>query len=122
MCLLLALALGSTVGVVPAVVGDRYARLNHGYAGDGTCSELAGEGRQPRECRLGSEDAQNSAAVASFVSNTLTFTTSSLMGSISDEKGRRGLILLGIGLSALAPLNLVLLQLFGSMNPFLYYA
>ena len=33
-----------------------------------------------------------------------------------------GLILLGIGLSLLAPLNLVLLQLFDSMDPFMYYA
>lgn len=33
-----------------------------------------------------------------------------------------GLILLGIGLSLLAPLNLVLLQLFDSMDPVIYYA
>ena len=39
---------------------------------------------------MGSSDAQNASAAASFVSNGLTFVTSSLMGSISDEKGRRG--------------------------------
>ncbi len=33
-----------------------------------------------------------------------------------------GIMLLGIGLSLLAPLNLVLMQLFESMDPFLYYA
>ncbi len=88
LCILLALALGSTIGVVPAVVGDRYARLRHGYGG-APCMELAGEDRPP-ECLLGNEDAQNAAAMGSFVSNTLTFATSSLMGSISDEKGRRG--------------------------------
>jgi DHA1 family tetracycline resistance protein-like MFS transporter len=33
-----------------------------------------------------------------------------------------GLILLGIGLSVLAPLNLVLLQMYKSMDPFMYYA
>jgi len=120
LCLIIALALGSTIGVVPAVVEDRYARLHHGYSGE-PCLELAKEDR-PHECLLGNEDAQNSAALASFVSNTLTFATSSLMGSISDEKGRRGIMLLGIGLSLMAPLNLVLLQLFESMDPSFYYA
>jgi len=88
LCLIVALALGSTIGVVPAVVGDRYARLHHGYTGK-QCAELAKEDR-PHECLMGNEDAQNSAAISGFISNTLTFTTSSLMGSISDEKGRRG--------------------------------
>lgn len=157
LCLLLALALGSTIGVVPAVVEDRYARLHHGYDGQ-PCLELTKEDR-PHECLLGNEDAQNSAAMASFVSNSLTFATSSLLGSISDEKGRRGecrctqyvlriekwfhlscyvhffaiivsnrgllcigIMLLGIGLSIMAPLNLVLMQLFEGFDPFLYYA
>ncbi len=88
LCLLVALALGSTIGVVPAVVGDRYARLHHGYAGE-PCAELVKEER-PHECLMGYEDAQNSAAISGFISNTITFATSSLMGSISDEKGRRG--------------------------------
>ena len=88
LCLLLALALGSTIGVVPAVVEDRYARLRHGYSGEVPCLELAKEDRPP-ECLAGNEDAQNSAAIASFISNTLTFMTSSMMGSLSDEKGRR---------------------------------
>lgn len=121
LCILIALALGSTVGIVPAIVEDRYARLKHGYDGKAPCLELAMNER-PRECLLGNEDAQNSAAVASFISNTLTFATSSMMGSISDEKGRRGIILIGIGLSLLAPLYLVLLQLFENIDPFPYYA
>mmetsp|Transcript_19435 Transcript_19435/g.41010 ORF Transcript_19435/g.41010 Transcript_19435/m.41010 type:complete len:538 (+) Transcript_19435:62-1675(+) len=120
LCLLLALALGSTIGVVPSVVEDRYARLHHGYDGE-PCLELAKEDR-PHECMLGNEDAQNSAAMASFASNTLTFATSSLMGSISDEKGRRGIMLLGIGLSILGPLNLVLMQIYPGLDPFFYYA
>jgi len=119
LCLLLALALGSTVGVVPAVVEDRYARLRHGYDGE-PCLEVAREER-PHECLLGNEDAQNAAAMGNFVSNALTFATSSLMGSISDENGRRGIMLLGIFLSLLAPLNLVLMQLFDSVDPFFYY-
>lgn len=92
LCLLVALALGSTIGVVPAVVGDRYARMRHGYSGE-PCAALIKEER-PHECLMGNEDAQNSAAIAGFISNFLTFGTSSMMGSISDEKGRRGEILL----------------------------
>ena len=120
LCLLIALALGSTIGVVPAVVTDRYARLHHGYSGE-PCLQLAKDDR-PHECLLGNDDAQNSAAMASFVSNTLTFITSSLMGSMSDEKGRKWIMLLGIGMSLLGPLCLVLMQLFQDMDPFFFYA
>ena len=120
LCLLLSLALGSTVGVVPAVVEDRYARLNHGYTGE-PCLQLK-MGERPHECLLGNDDAQNSAALTSFISNTLTFSTSSLMGSISDERGRRGIIVLGIGLSLLGPMNLVLMQLYDNISPFPFYA
>lgn len=59
---------------------------------------------------------------ASFISNMLTFITSPLMGSISDERGRRGLILLGIGLSLLGPINLVLMQILDNYSPYPYYA
>lgn len=120
LCLLIALALGSTVGVVPAVVEDRYARLNHGYTGE-PCLQIK-MGERPQECMLGNDDAQNSAAMTSFISNSLTFSTSSLMGSISDERGRRGIILLGIGLSLLGPMFLVLMQLDDSISPFPFYA
>ena len=74
---------------MPAVVEDRYARLHHGYTGV-PCLELAKDVR-PHECLMGNEDAQNASAMSSFVSNGLTFCTSSLMGSISDERGRRGM-------------------------------
>jgi hypothetical protein len=101
LCLSIALALGSTVGIVPALVGDRYAVLHHGYDGIVPCSSLflhgahygdgdANDVIRPIECTLGNEDAQNSAAYASFVHNSLNFVTSSLMGSVSDERGRRG--------------------------------
>lgn len=119
-CLINALAIGSTVGVVPAVAEDRYARLNHGYTGQ-PCLEIK-MGERPHECLLGNDDAQNSAAMTSFISHALTFSTSSLVGSISDERGRRGLILLGISLSLLGPMFLVLMQLDESISPFPYYA
>ena len=120
LCMLLALSLGSTVGVVPAVVTDRYARINHGYTDEADCSSFS-RNDKPEECLLGSADAQNMSAAASFVSNGLTFVTSSLVGSISDQRGRRSIMLLGIFLSLLAPMCLVLLQLIDTLSPNYYY-
>eukprot|EP00567_Pseudictyota_dubia_P003789 CAMPEP_0197446878 /NCGR_PEP_ID=MMETSP1175-20131217/11697_1 /TAXON_ID=1003142 /ORGANISM="Triceratium dubium, Strain CCMP147" /LENGTH=542 /DNA_ID=CAMNT_0042978047 /DNA_START=56 /DNA_END=1684 /DNA_ORIENTATION=+ len=119
LCMLLALALGSTLGVVPAVVTDRYARLNHGYDGKDCASFVSSD--KPLECLDGSADAQNAAAAASFVSNGLTFISSSLVGSISDERGRRGIMTIGIFLSLLGPTCLVLLQVIPTMSPTWYY-
>ena len=87
--MLLAMGFGSTIGVVPAVVTDRFARLNHGYSDEKECSYY-GVDDKPSECLDGSSDAQNAAAFASLISNGLTFVTSSLIGSLSDEHGRRG--------------------------------
>ncbi|KAL3793349.1 hypothetical protein HJC23_003859 [Cyclotella cryptica] len=120
-CLLISLALGSTIGVVPAVVEDRYARLKHGYDGEASCLDIP-KVERPNECLFGNEDAQNSAAISGFIANSLTFATSSLIGSISDERGRVGIMRIGVGLSLLAPLNLVLMQLYPNIDPFLYYA
>ncbi|KAL3785134.1 hypothetical protein HJC23_013293 [Cyclotella cryptica] len=120
-CLLISLALGSTIGVVPAVVEDRYARLKHGYDGEASCLDIP-KVERPKECLFGNEDAQNSAAISGFIANSLTFATSSLIGSISDERGRVGIMRIGVGLSLLAPLNLVLMQLYPNIDPFLYYA
>lgn len=85
---LVAIGLGSTIAVVPAVMSDRFARLNHGYAGIPTCAQLSLE-RRPEACFQGSAEAQNVAAEASLAMNGLTFLTSSLIGSMSDEHGRK---------------------------------
>eukprot|EP00980_Cylindrotheca_fusiformis_P014317 scaffold3821_cov127-Cylindrotheca_fusiformis.AAC.7 len=90
--MLVAIGLGSTIGVVPAVMSDRFARLRHGYDGEELCSDILDISMRPAPCMLGSSDAQNAAAAASLVSNVLTFITSSLMGSLSDEHGRRGML------------------------------
>jgi hypothetical protein len=86
--MLVALGLGCTIGVVPAVMSDRFARLHHGYNGDACASFVMHD--KPSECLQGSSDAQNTAALSSLISNSLTFVTSSLIGSLSDEHGRRG--------------------------------
>ena len=121
LCLLLAVALGSTIGVVPAVMTDRYARLGHGYGGGTPCMDLARDER-PEACRLGNDDAQNASAAVSFVSNVLTFVTSGLVGSISDERGRRSIMLAGMALSLLGPAWLVVMQLDERFSPLPFYA
>ena len=86
---LLAIGLGSTIGVVPAVMADRFARLHHGYEGAESCGSYSSDTR-PEACFLGGSDAQAAASLANLVNNTLTFLTASLMGAVSDEYGRKG--------------------------------
>jgi hypothetical protein len=74
---------------VPAVMTDRYARLNHGYSDERDCADYA-MGEKPQECLDGSADAQYAVAIESLISNGFTFLTSSLIGSLSDEYGRKG--------------------------------
>jgi hypothetical protein len=71
-------------------MSDRYARLNYGYTDDRDCSDYA-MGQKPQECLDGSADAQTAVAFAEMISNGLTFLTSSLVGSLSDEYGRKGM-------------------------------
>ena len=86
---LLAIGLGSTIGVVPAVMGDRFARLYHGYEGEAHCSSFSDPSSKPEACFMGGSDAQAAASVANLINNGLTFLTASLTGSLSDEYGRR---------------------------------
>lgn len=87
---LVSIGAGSTIGVVPAVMADRFARLNHGYDSVKDCSSYTSMTDKPEACLLGFDDAQNAAASSNLVSNVLTFFSSSLVGSLSDEYGRRG--------------------------------
>ena len=87
--MLIAVGLGSTIGVVPAVMSDRFARLQHGYSLETPCSSWSLD-EKPAECFAGSGDAQAAVASSNFISNLLTFLTSSLIGSMSDAYGRKG--------------------------------
>lgn len=118
---LLAVGLGCTIGVVPAIMGDRFARLRHGYTDEASCSTFD-TGNKPAECFAGGADAQAAASIGNLVQNCLAFVTASLTGSISDEYGRRGPLLLGLSLSLLPALVLCVLQEVPSMNPWWYYA
>lgn len=116
----LALGLGSIVAMVPALMTDRYARISHGYQGD-FCNHFDHD-EKPTECRLGGDDAQNAAATCALFQNLIQFFASPVVGSTSDEKGRKGILLLGIILGSIAPMTLVLMQSYKSLHPSLYYA
>jgi len=115
-----ALAIGCTMGVVPPTMTTQYARINHGLDLMSDCT--AGGTESSQACRDGNDEALTAASVASFASNMIIFCTSSLVGSISDEVGRRRMLLTGIGLNLLVPLALVLIQLYPMMNPAWFYA
>ena len=120
---LVSFAIGSTVGVGPDVLSDRYSRINHGYVGP-PCSSLVhnedGDGR-PRACDLGSDDAQDASAWSSLLQNILTLWCNPVLGSYSDVHGRRPMLVWSVGLYTIAPIMLVLLQYFDTMNPGWYY-
>jgi len=119
---LLAIGLGSTIGIVPAVMGDRFARLYHGYEGDADCSSFTDAHSKPEACFLGGSDAQAAASVANLINNSLTFVTASLTGSLSDEYGRKAPLIIGLSISLVPALCLYILQMIPSMNPWWYYS
>lgn len=119
--ILMAFGYGAVVSVVPSVMVDRFARLNHGYNGTETCSSLSSDD-QPEECDQGSDDAQNAAAMCTFVYNIIGFFSLPVLGSMSDAIGRRVFILTGLFVSLLPQIFLLLVQEIESMSPYWYYA
>ena len=85
----LSAALGSVAGLVPDVMGDRYARLNHGWNGP-QCSSFDAANK-PTPCEKGSDDSQSAAALSEFVKNVLTLFLNTAIASWSDAKGRKGM-------------------------------
>jgi hypothetical protein len=123
-CTLLAIGFGSTIGVVPAVMTDRYAVLYHNYDNMARpCSSYTSSSTiKPQACYDASADAQNGVAIEQMLSNTFTFLTSSYVGAFSDVHGRKGVMITGVLVNSLSPLLLVVLQLQTNLSPFWYYA
>jgi MFS transporter, DHA1 family, tetracycline resistance protein len=138
---LLAFSFGSTVGVVPAVMSDRFARLNYGYGGgsdddaqapcysysdnnkttDDDSSDSIINDDKPDACHAGYAAAQNALAAEMLVTHGLTFFSCSLIGALSDEYGRRVFLIFGIFIATLSPLTLLLIQVRPHMSPWWYY-
>ncbi|KAG7363751.1 tetracycline resistance protein [Nitzschia inconspicua] len=122
--ILIAIGLGCTIGVVPAVMTDRFARLNHGWEESpaAACSTFQQSHNVPSACIQGSADAQTAVATSNLISNVLTFLTSSLLGSWSDRHGRKILLIAGMAIGAIPPFLLWLMQLLPTMSPWWYYS
>ncbi len=116
---LMSFSVGCTLGVVPDVMTDRYSRIHHGYEGP-DCSTFD-RAQKPDACQHGYDDAQYAVAWSTFVQNILTLLCNTTVGSISDARGRRGVMILSTFLSTLCPAALVGMELVQSMDPILYF-
>lgn len=116
---LLSIGIGCTVGIVPEILSDRYARLHHSYSGP-SCSDWA-DNVMPQPCRNGADDAQAASAIGTLVLNIFTLFCNPIVGSLSDVHGRKIPIVLGLFLATLPPLVLVIMQIIPSLQPIWYY-
>ena len=118
--ILVSFGIGSTVGIVPEILSDRYARIYHDYDGP-DCSTFQYDA-MPKACEHGADDAQSASAMGTLFLNLLTLFFSPVVGSMSDVHGRRIPIIIGVFLCILSPVLLILLQLIPTMRPIWYYA
>ena len=118
--LMLAMAFGSTVGIIPTIMTQRFAEIRYEYDGD-ACHSFDDYAAKPQECRDGSFDAQNAAAVTELAAATMTLLTSALIGSISDVHGRRKMFILGALMATFGPFSLLYVQGNTAANPWIYY-
>ncbi|KAL3930478.1 MAG: hypothetical protein SGARI_004474, partial [Bacillariaceae sp.] len=100
---------------------DRFARMQHGYDGTINCNDILLPEDKPEACLLGSADAQTAVSVSNLLSNGLTFLTSSLLGSISDEYGRKPILIAGLAVGSIPSFLLWLMQTIPTMSPWWYY-
>ena len=112
--------LGTTVGIVPEILSDRYARLYHGLQGETLCSDYD-KNLVPDACILGQDDAQTGSAWGSFFKSGFIFIFNPIIGSHSDVHGRRNLLIVSMLLMILAPAVLVMMLKVKSIKPYWYY-
>ena len=63
----------------------------------------------------------NFSMLSNLFSNALTFVTSSLLGSISDEYGRKPILMAGLAVGMIPSFLLWLMQVVPTMSPWWYY-
>jgi len=114
---LLALGSGCVVGVIPAQIADRYARLHHGYAGP-PCASLQ---IKPVECQAGTDDAQSASVWSNIVLSLNALFFNPVVGSRSDQTGRRPMILASLFVLLLPQVSFLALIAFPKFHPIWYY-
>eukprot|EP00814_Leptocylindrus_danicus_P006920 CAMPEP_0116046834 /NCGR_PEP_ID=MMETSP0321-20121206/28506_1 /TAXON_ID=163516 /ORGANISM="Leptocylindrus danicus var. danicus, Strain B650" /LENGTH=467 /DNA_ID=CAMNT_0003528547 /DNA_START=270 /DNA_END=1673 /DNA_ORIENTATION=- len=98
---------------------DRYARINYGYTGK-SCAHYT-SGMKPNECLQGSHDAQDAVSISLLVSNLLSFVANPTIGSISDARGRKLILVPGIALAILPTVVFVIINFHKTMSPAWYF-
>ena len=114
---LVAVGVGSVIGVIPQITTQRYAEELYGYDGaammppcnsfhnnknnhllhhrtnneadDDNNNEDLSTTHIPQACGLGSDHAQNSASITTLTRNLLALLFNGIAGSYSDQHGRR---------------------------------
>ena len=116
---LISFGIGSTVGMVPDVISDRFSRLHYHYDGP-SCSHFD-RAHKPDSCQLGADEAQAASAWAALFLNILTLMCNSVVGCSTDVQGRRPIVIASVFLFCLAPFSLVMILWIDSIGPALYY-
>ena len=114
---LLAFSLGSIVGLIPERIADRYARIHHDYDGP-PCNSFD---KKPVACQQGSDEAQSNAAWANFLMYMLALILNPVLGSVSDTRGRRPVLILCLFLSCIPTAVFLLVVALPLVNPTWYY-
>merc|ERR1712151_1377032 len=99
----------------PAVTTDSFARNFYDYNGP-ACSTIGHTEVLPNQCELATTYAQSVASVAALVKAAIGFFSSPLLGSLSDRRGRKYLLLFGVFLSILPQIALLLILLIPTIN------
>ena len=105
---------------IPEVLGDRYARLYHGYSDESTSCSHYDRLDKPDACQAGADQAQSAAASWNVVQRLLSLVCNASIGSWSDAQGRRRVIMLALGLACVPPTVLVWTVQQNKVAPFWY--
>ncbi|GKY99222.1 hypothetical protein MPSEU_000877600 [Mayamaea pseudoterrestris] len=116
---LLSLGIGVTIALTPAVSADRYARLFHDYNGP-FCYSYSQD--KPQACQNGANDAQDASTWSNLVLCVMLLLCSPVIGTLSDARGRRPLLLASLILAVLPAFAFCMLVHTPSMSPFWYFA
>jgi MFS family permease len=101
---------------IPAVLADRYARINHGFTDH--CRNFA---IKPPECKAGSDDAQSAAAWSHVALSAFQLLINPIVSALSDVHGRKPVILGAVLLSCIPAAVFYQILVEPKMNPFWYY-
>jgi DHA1 family tetracycline resistance protein-like MFS transporter len=114
--IIFAVGVGSVIGLVPAVLVQRYASLE-GFRGNCMDYDV-----KPETCQAASDQAQFAASISNVITYLIMLISNPVVGSISDTRGRRPVIILSLALQCIPSSVFVLLQHCPRMHPIFFYA